>query len=417
MPLFIHQPDFRQFFISLVFALLFILSITQSALALTISGVRFGSHPDSQRAVIELSEAADFRVFIMNSPNRVIIDMPTFGWNVKSMQRPSSMTIRNVRFGELGGGLSRIVIETEHPVVIQAAFMLPRQGNQPHRLVVDFKRTTDVLMAASLSQIHGPLQGSSAPPASPPQPEKTLVPPKSETASSFKPLIIIDPGHGGQDPGARGANGAYEKNIVLAVAHELKKQLEDSGQYRVRMTRDKDVFIALRDRVKFARKNGGDLFISLHADSIRDETVTGASVYTLSETASDEETAKLADRENKSDMIAGIDLSRQEKDVADILLDLATRDTMNQSKFLANTIVGTLKSRKISMLERPHRSAGFAVLKAPDIPSILVEMGYLTNKKEVARLSSPEHRRKIAAALKSSVDGYFLKIAARSAAD
>jgi N-acetylmuramoyl-L-alanine amidase len=240
---------------------------------------------------------------------------------------------------------------------------------------------------------------------------KPLTPPKALPLPppAEKPLIIIDAGHGGQDPGARGANGTYEKTIVLAVAHELRKQLEDSGKYKVKMTRETDVFIPLRGRVNFARKHNGDLFISLHADSIQNSQVTGASVYTLSDKASDKETQKLADRENKSDLIAGVDLSTQEDDVADILIDLAARDTMNQSKFLANTVVSSLQNNGIRTLSTAHRSAGFAVLKAMDIPSILVEMGYLTNRSEVERLSSPQHRRKIAATLKSSIDTYFQK--------
>lgn len=401
--------------------------IIQNSWALTVSGVRFGAHPESQRVVIELSGPAEFRAFVMTGPNRITVDLPSFAWKVGNIEKPNALAVKDIRFGDLGGGLSRIVLETTQPVVIQAAFMLPPQKGQPNRLVLDYKKTSPQAMVAALSQVHGPLQGQaptlSAPVTEAPAQEAVTeqileMPPlpsepvKPQSASMLrKPLIIIDPGHGGPDPGARGANGAYEKNIVLAVAFELKKQLEASGQYRVKMTRDKDVFIPLRDRVKFARKNEGDLFISLHADSIRDTNVTGASVYTLSETASDAATAKLADRENKSDLIAGIDLNGQEADVANILLDLATRDTMNQSKFLANTVVGSFKGRSISVLERPHRSAGFAVLKAPDIPSILVEMGYLTNRSEVARLSSPDHRKKIASALKSSVDSYFMKVA------
>ena len=407
----------------LIAALLMNFFIIHQAYALTVSNVRFGTHPGSHRVVIELSGTADFRAFVMTGPNRVIIDMPSFDWKVGQIQKPASLAIKDVRFGDLGGGLSRIVIETGDAVIIQAAFMLPRQGKDvPDRLVLDFKKTTQQMMTEALSQVHGPLQGTAplssasstvTAPSKGKQPvAQRLTPPQPAATSKAgqKPLIILDPGHGGQDPGAHGANGAYEKNITLAVGLELKKQLEESG-YRVKMTRSTDVFIPLRGRVQFARKNEGDLFISLHADSIRDNTVTGASVYTLSETASDAETAKLVDRENKSDLIAGIDLSGQEEDVANILLDLATRDTMNQSKFLANTVVKSFAGRSLSILERPHRSAGFAVLKAPDIPSILVEMGYLTNRSEVARLSSPEHRRKIAAALKASVDTYFNKVA------
>lgn len=396
-----------------VLGLLLNFTIIQSAFALTVNGLRFGTHPETQRVVIELSETTDFRAFVMQGPNRLIVDMPSFKWQVGQIQKPAALAIKDVRFGELGGGLSRIVIETTDPVIIQAAFMLPKQDTQPNRLVIDFKRTTATAMSSALAQVHGPLQGqlpAQTEPVTVSQRAPLLGKVAPQQNAAQKPLIIIDPGHGGQDPGARGANGTYEKNIVLAVGLELKKQLEESGLYRVRMTRDTDVFIPLRGRVQYARKNGGDLFISLHADSIRDTMVTGASVYTLSETASDAETAKLADRENKSDMIAGIDLSGQEEDVANILLDLATRDTMNQSKFLANTVVVTMNSRGIKTLERPHRSAGFAVLKAPDIPSILVEMGYLTNRSEVARLSSPDHRRKIAGTLKASVDAYFTKV-------
>jgi N-acetylmuramoyl-L-alanine amidase len=410
------SPGFRPVFIFLL-SLLLNFSIIHDAFALTVSGVRFGTHPDAQRVVIELSEAVEFRAFVMAAPNRIVIDTPSFSWKVGQIQKPGTLQIKDVRFGDLGAGLSRIVIETGEPVVIQAAFMLPKQQGQLDRLVLDFKRTTSEAMQGALSQVHGPLQGTAPNVASPatskPSPSASTPPPpasKKSAGAPFKPVIIIDPGHGGQDPGATAANGVYEKNITLAVGLELKRQLEESGNYRVKMTRSTDVFIPLRSRVQFARKNEGDLFISLHADSIRDNNVTGASVYTLSETASDAETAKLADRENKSDIIAGIDLSGQEADVANILLDLATRDTMNQSKFLANTVVVSLKSRNITLLERPHRSAGFAVLKAPDIPSILVEMGYLTNRSEVERLSSPEHRKKIAAALKTSIDGYFAKV-------
>lgn len=401
----------------LLITLLLNFFIIQSAVALTVTSVRFGAHPDSQRLVIELDTTSDFRAFTLTEPNRLVIDLPTFAWRVGTIQKPVSFPVRDIRFGPLGSGISRIVIEAGEPLQIQAAFLLPRQKNQADRLVIDFKRTSAAVMAATMSQVHGSLQTQTL--DSVQSPKTALVksdqldssPSSPKKKGGTKPVIIIDPGHGGQDPGARGANGAYEKNIVLAVGLELKRQLEESGRYHVLMTRSTDVFIPLAGRVKFARRNKGDLFISLHADSIRDKGVTGASVYTLSEKASDEATARLAERENKSDMIAGIDLSIQDRDVANILLDLATRDTMNQSKFLANTVVSGMDRNGIVTLERPHRSAGFAVLKAPDIPSILVEMGYLTNRQEVARLSSPDYRRKIASALKLSVDGYFQKVA------
>ncbi|HNQ91497.1 MAG TPA: N-acetylmuramoyl-L-alanine amidase [Alphaproteobacteria bacterium] len=414
----------RSVFLSLLFLVL--LAAVQSAFALDIKSVRFGAHPDKQRAVIELTAPTQFRAFILGGPNRIVIDMDDFAWKAGTIPHAQGVSVSDVRFGSLGGGKGRLVFETNSPVMIQSAFLLPKQGSQPDRLVVDFQATSATISSEAGSQVMGNMRASAPeqsfdiasasiggiplPPrkgqVSPPARSQTFIPPAQ------KPLVIIDAGHGGQDPGARGANGMYEKTIVLAVAHELRKQLEDSGKYRVKMTRESDVFIPLRGRVNFARKNKGDLFISLHADSIRDSNVTGASVYTLSDKASDKETEKLAERENKSDLIAGIDLSHQEDDVANILIDLAARDTMNQSKFLANTVVQHFRTNSIKTLEGAHRSAGFAVLKAMDIPSILIEMGYLTNRGEVERLSSPQHRQKIAATIKKSIDAYFQKTSA-----
>lgn len=241
--------------------------------------------------------------------------------------------------------------------------------------------------------------------------EKTVapeMPPVVKARKGPKPMIVIDPGHGGDDPGAIGANGAKEKTVTLAAAKELKEKLEKSGRYRVHLTRSGDKFIKLQDRVKIGRNQGADLFISLHADSIDKPGVSGASIYTLSNTASDAQTAKLAARENRADLIAGVDLSHEDKEVANILIDLAMRDTMNQSKFFANTVVK--QGQGIELLDKPHRYAGFAVLKAPDIPSVLIEMGFMSNKREVSQLSSPAYRAKIVNAVSGGIDAYFAKI-------
>lgn len=411
---------------ALLLAGLFCLSLQQPAWALDITSIRFGAHPDKQRAVIDLSAPTSFRAFVLQSPNRIVIDMDEFAWKTGSIPHTQGIAVRDVRYGSLGSGKGRLVFETAQSVMVKSAFLLPKSNGQPDRLVVDFKTVSPDIMPYAGAQILGDMAAaapqdnhqsyeiaSAASAADIPLPPRKHLDGKHGRAPSpahEKPLIIIDAGHGGQDPGAHGANGMYEKTIVLAVAHELRRQLEDSGKYRVKMTRETDVFIPLRGRVNFARKHKGDLFISLHADSIRDSNVTGASVYTLSDKASDKETEKLAERENKSDLIAGVDLSHQEDDVAGILIDLAARDTMNQSRFLANTVVGQLRDNSIKTLENAHRSAGFAVLKAMDIPSILVEMGYLTNRSEVERLSSPQHRRKIAGTLKTAIDAYFRKI-------
>lgn len=397
------------------------LLISSPAWALDVNAVRIGGTAEKERIVVELSAKSQFRAFVLQSPDRIIIDLDDFSWKVGKMARPPVTLVKDVRFGSLGGGKGRLVIETKSSVIVKSAFAIDKSGGLPHRIVVDFAKTSAAVMKEATTQQMGNMNEAKAPqvagkksPKADLKNERFVPAAKSpEAEEKFNPakakkLIIIDPGHGGQDPGALGVNGAYEKTIVLAVGLELKRQLERSG-YRVEMTRATDVFIPLGERVRFARRKGGDLFISLHADSISRSNVTGASVYTLSDKASDKETAKLAERENKSDAIAGIDLSHQETDVADILIDLAARDTMNQSRYLAKTVITTLDSNNVRVLDTKYRSAGFAVLKAMDIPSILVEMGYLTNKAEVERLSNSAYRAQIASALKASIDKFFQK--------
>jgi len=194
------------------------------------------------------------------------------------------------------------------------------------------------------------------------------------------------------------------------MAQELKKRLESTGRYQVKLTRTSDQYLKLYQRVEFARHHQGDLFISLHADSIGRGNIRGASVYTLSEKASDEQTARLAERENRADIIAGADLSHEDEQVANILIGLAMRDTMNQSNFLADTVVAQMRTEGVRVLETPHRSAAFAVLKAPDIPSVLVELGFMSNRAEADQLSRPEYRGQIARALLAGIDAYFEQV-------
>lgn len=405
---------------------------------LSVNSLRIGAHPEKTRMVIDLSQAANFRAFYLPSPPRVVIDLPSFAWKAGTQTFPSNSIVKAVRQGPLQPGISRIVVETDIPVSLQDAFLMPAGGNNPNRVVVDF-----VKAGASFTQAQqksfGSLTNDNAKSAPAPStvrrpditehvlrlpPDKAMPVPEAKPEivpasapvvpvpdfKGKKPMIVIDPGHGGQDPGALGHSGHKEKDITLAMAKELKKYLESTGRYNVQLTRSTDVFIKLPDRVKIARRIGADLFISLHADSIDKPGVHGASIYTLSNKASDAQTAKLAARENRADLIAGVDLSHEDKEVADILIDLAMRDTMNQSKFFANTVVKKANANGIDLLESPHRFAGFAVLKAPDIPSVLIEMGFMSNKNEVARLSSPEYRKKLASAIGMSVDSYFIKI-------
>ncbi|MBL0318541.1 MAG: N-acetylmuramoyl-L-alanine amidase [Alphaproteobacteria bacterium] len=222
----------------------------------------------------------------------------------------------------------------------------------------------------------------------------------------YKPVIVIDPGHGGKDPGAQGRSKSWEKNLTLTYGLSLKKALEKTGKYRVVMTRSTDVFVTLGDRVAIAHKEHGDLFIALHADSHNDPLTHGLSVYTLSENASDQEAARLANKANKDDAISGLDLPDQNEDATDILIDLIQRDTQNNSIHFAELITSEL-SKHISLLRNANRSAGFRVLKAPDIPSVLIEMGYLSNRNEEMLLKTAKYRSLFIDSLTTAINKYF----------
>jgi N-acetylmuramoyl-L-alanine amidase len=232
---------------------------------------------------------------------------------------------------------------------------------------------------------------------------------------SSRRVIVIDAGHGGVDPGAPSVAGYHEKEITLATARILRRVLEQTGRYKVIMTRDSDVFLKLHDRVALARAAHGNLFISLHADSVAggaeaasDRITRGASIYTLSETASDAESERYAQRENRADAIGGLTLADQSDDVAGILVDLTVRETVNQGNRLAGMMAESLQRDGIALLPRaPHRAAGFAVLKSPDIPSVLIEMGYLSDPSDSRALADPGHQLQIARAVAEGVDHYF----------
>jgi len=220
-------------------------------------------------------------------------------------------------------------------------------------------------------------------------------------------IVMIDPGHGGQDPGAIGIAGTREKFVVLDTARAIARQLAALGRYRVLMTRDSDEYIALRDRVTMAQTGHADLFVSVHADANPNRHIHGASVYTLSEKASDRQAAELAARENDADRVAGIDLSKHEPIVNEILYDLTRRETNNLSLRFAQALVAEL-GRDVTLMDHTHRSAGFVVLKAPDIPSALVELGCLSNAREERELREDGYQAKLAARVAGSIDNYFL---------
>jgi len=229
---------------------------------------------------------------------------------------------------------------------------------------------------------------------------------KSPPQGTALPLVLLDPGHGGKDPGAIGVSGTYEKHVALAAATELRRQMLASGRYRVELSRQRDVFIPLEDRVAIAQHRGAALFVSMHADALGDHSVRGASVYTLSDTASDAQTAALAQRENSADRFAGPAFRNTSPEVARILASLVRQETRAGSVRMARRVVSEL-GRDVPLLQNPDRHAAFIVLKAPDIPSVLVEMGFMSNSQDEAQLRKPEHRVLVASAMKRAIDDWF----------
>jgi N-acetylmuramoyl-L-alanine amidase len=366
----------------------------------TVSAVRLGQHPDKTRFVMELSAKTPYEVFTLSNPYRVVIDLPQVDWRIpeEKMGETDVGLVRALRFGLFSPTTSRVVLDAEGPVKIDKVFRLSPRENYPHRLVIDLKQVGQTQFA-SLSD----RRITSQEPL--PKPNRQDRSPGPDAGDS-RPTIVIDAGHGGVDPGAIGVSGTYEKDIVLDYARHLAEMLESTGRYRVVMTRRQDIFLPLRKRVDLARKAEGDLFISLHANTHPSGRIRGASVYTLSETSSDKEAAQLAAKENKSDVIAGVDLAATTGTVSKILIDLAQRETMNESKHFANTLVKEL-GQSVKLLNNTHRFAGFAVLKAPDVPSVLFEIGYMSNRQEEQQLLTSSHREKVNREMVDAVDSFF----------
>ncbi len=337
--------------------------------------MRLGGDDKQTRLVLDLNQKVDVAAFTLADPYRVVIDLPqvVFKLPAKAGEQARGL-VKAFRYGLIMQGGSRIVLDVKGPVRVEKAFALAASDGQPARLVVDLAATDrDSFMRNIALESHTVRS---------PAMRQTEIAPRDN--GDPRPLVVIDPGHGGIDSGTKSSSGQDEKDVVLAFGLVLRDKLEKSGKYRVAMTRSDDTFVPLNERVRFARAHKASLFISIHADSIpRSEGVaSGASVYTLSDHASDAEAASLADAENKSDVIAGVDLSAEPDDVANILIDLAQRETKVFSLQFARTLIGELKpTTKLHV--HPIKSAGFIVLKAPDVPSVLVELGYMSTKDDL----------------------------------
>jgi N-acetylmuramoyl-L-alanine amidase len=387
-----------------ILAIATVLYVVPAAAAPQVTGVRVGVYPGKTRIVLDVTGTVKFSSFVLPQPYRVVVDLSEVTWSPGLRNPPKGGLVTGMRFGLFKPGSSRVVLDSAGPVRIAKAFMIPPSGkNQSYRLVVDIAKTSKQAFLMAYKRPDRRPVAKSAPPvrASIPVPFK-----RKPSRPNDKKLIVIDPGHGGVDPGAMSRSGVWEKRIVLAFAKDLRRGLLATGKFNVKLTRNRDVFIRLRNRIAIARRAGADLFISVHADSIGNSKVRGTSVYTLSERASDKEADTLAQKENKADLIAGVDLNEQSDDVVNILIDLAQRETMNESAVFARKLVDELgKTRR--MLRNTHRFAGFAVLKAPDIPSVLVELGYLSNRSDERMLRDPRQRGKMAAAMARAVNAYF----------
>lgn len=386
-------------------ACLFIVAVVQNVYAGNITNMRIGQQVGSVRIVFESDTDFDYKAFLLNEPNRLVVDV--YNINIQNaLQSDNNNLIANTRIGKLNEKDKRVVFDLKKPALIKKAFMLKPQSNMKWRFVVDVALCSERDFKAKVGSNYA-FSGKT---------EQTVkIASKSDDGWFFneskksaprKKIVVLDPGHGGKDPGAIGAYGkTYEKNITLAMGKELKAVLEKKG-YKVYLTRSTDIFIPLRQRVNIARKYKADLFVSIHADSALNRKAKGLSVYTLSETASDKEAAALAERENKVDIIGGVDFSENSKEINDILISLSQTDSRNKSSKFASYMVGEMR-KSVQLVSNSHRFAGFAVLKAPDIPSALLEMGYLSNRSEENLLKQSSYRKKLANSVSLAVDKYF----------
>ncbi|MGE0251359.1 MAG: N-acetylmuramoyl-L-alanine amidase [Dongiaceae bacterium] len=371
----------KRFFFSTIIGFMCCLFIGPLAAAeMAVQGIRIGSDSDKTRLVFDLNQKPVFKAAIAEDSNQLVIELPAGSWPKKAVRIPTQGLIDQVTYAADQKN-TRVTVKLRQKADIKQTLLLPPVEVGFWRLVIDLAPAAAAPVKAA----------------------------KAKQPAPAKKIIVLDPGHGGVDPGAVGLNGIFEKEVTLAAALALKEILEESGHYKVFLTRDRDRFIPLHDRVELARTKRADLFISLHADSHPNSKIGGASVYTLSDKASDKEAERLAAQENKADIIAGINLGKEPKSITNILIDLAQRETMSLSQSYAHVLVEELNNN-IHVLDKPLRAAGFVVLKAPDVPSVLIELGFLSHAPDEKRLTDAAFRKKLAKSIAASIDDYFDKV-------
>jgi N-acetylmuramoyl-L-alanine amidase len=369
-----------------------LLAASLPACAYDYVSLQIETHRDRDHVILRFNDRVDAHVFrVDNPPPRVVVDMPSAHWDDKAGLPHSynGSLITRVRLGYHTANTSRMVFDLSGDVSVRNVRL--RKFSDTSMLQFDIMRRGAAPAKSLVAKPHA---------------SKNIARTEPQEVPPAKPMIVIDAGHGGQDPGTSGRDGAEEKNFTLRYAKALRDALLATGRYNVFLTRTDDRYLFLRERVARARAAKGNLFISLHADSAPTREAQGLSVYTISETASDKEAAALAAKENKADVIGGMDLSDTSDDVADILIDLTQRETRAKSARFADLIIKDL-GPEVSLLSNTHRFAGFAVLKAPDIPSVLVEIGFLTTPSEEHTLATPVHQAKVVHGMVKAINAYF----------
>ena len=349
------------------------------------------------RIVLDFAEEPEFDIHYLDSPTRIVVDFPAVNFAFPASDLAATGLFSDIRFGSMGEGNARIVLTAKKPVKVAVAEAKPGEDGNSYRFVLDTEITTKAKFAELLKtqQWQTPAPVSTA-----------SITPDDKTSRTNDFVIAVDAGHGGIDAGASGSTtGTEEKIITLAFARELAERLNREPGVKAFLTRDSDTFLALSERVTLARQNNANLFISVHADTLKQKGIRGATVYTLSDRASDRMAQELAERENKSDQIAGVAASSEPPEVADILLDFTRRETQAFSVTLAENIVSSFEGQ-VGLINNPHRYAGFMVLRAHDEPSVLLVLGFLSNPEDEKLLLDTEWRKKVADTLAKAVGRY-----------
>ncbi|MBZ8119218.1 N-acetylmuramoyl-L-alanine amidase [Roseovarius sp. LXJ103] len=363
-----------------------------------------GSSMIETRAGVEitlaLSQGVPYRAFTLAEPARLVLDFREVDWGgVHARGLSQTGRVADVRVGGFRPGWSRMVVDLAAPLALAEADLRIDEFTGTARLILRLEETAPEDFAARSGLPNTP--GWDAP-----EPEKRI--PRDPDAPI---VIVLDPGHGGIDPGAE-TEEILEKDLMLSFARQLKEMLLRTGAFEVVLTRDDDSFVSLERRVQIAHRAGADVFLSLHADSLGEGNARGATVYTLSEDASDEASAALAERHERADLLAGADLSGSDDVVADILMDLARMETQPRADLLARALILGIRESGLPLNNRPQRSASFSVLKSPDIPSILLELGFLSSGRDLGNMIDPEWRLDMAIAITDGLKAWRLADAA-----